>query len=60
MILLSHTLLSLHQQTKLTMAKVYFKVLTKIIDPKKEVSIRIRIKDGKIDQSVATGESVQL
>jgi len=42
------------------MAKVYFKVNTKTDDSKKDVSIRIRFKIGKIDQSTASGESVQL
>ncbi|WP_159519538.1 site-specific integrase [Sunxiuqinia indica] len=42
------------------MAKVYFKVLTKIQDPHKDVNIRIRFKEGKIDQSTITGESVRL
>jgi integrase len=42
------------------MGKVYFKVLTKTEDIRKEVSIRIRYKDGKIDQATSTGESVQL
>ena len=42
------------------MAKVYFKVNTKTDDPKKDVSIRIRFKDGIIDQSTASGETVQL
>jgi len=42
------------------MGKVYLKVNTKTEDPQKEVSIRIRYKDGKIDQATSTGESVQL
>lgn len=42
------------------MGKVYFKVLTKTVDPKKEVSIRIRYKAGEIDQSTSSGEYVQL
>jgi integrase len=42
------------------MAKIYFKVITKTDDQKKDVSIRIRFKDGKIDQSTASGESVKL
>jgi integrase len=42
------------------MAKVYFKVNTKTDDPKKDVSIRIRYKDGRIDQSTASGGTVQL
>ncbi len=42
------------------MAKVYFKVLTKVTDPEKEVSIRIRFKSGKIDQSTASGQTVKL
>ncbi len=42
------------------MGKVYFKVLTKQEDPKKEVSIRIRFKEGKIDQATSSGESVKL
>ncbi len=42
------------------MGKVYFKVLTKQEDPSKEVSIRIRFKEGKIDQATRTGENVKL
>lgn len=42
------------------MGKVYFKVLTKQEDPSKEVSIRIRFKEGKIDQATKTGENVKL
>lgn len=42
------------------MGNVYFKVLTKTKDPKKKVSIRLRYKDGIIDQSTATGEKIQL
>ncbi len=42
------------------MGKVYFKLNTKTEDPKKDVSIRIRFKDGKIDQATSTGELVIL
>jgi hypothetical protein len=42
------------------MAKVYFKVNTKTDDQHKEVSIRVRFKDGNIDQSTASGETVEL
>lgn len=42
------------------MGKVYFRVNTKTDDPKKDVSIRIRFKDGKVDQSTASGETVLL
>jgi integrase len=42
------------------MGNVYFKVLTKTDNPKKKVSIRIRYKNGKIDQSTASGQMVQL
>lgn len=42
------------------MGNVYFKVNTTVRDPKKKVSIRIRYKEGKIDQSTATGENCEL
>ncbi|MFB6343217.1 tyrosine-type recombinase/integrase [Saccharicrinis sp. FJH62] len=42
------------------MGKVYFKVNTTVSDPKKFVSIRIRYKEGKLDQATATGEKCQL
>jgi integrase len=42
------------------MGNVYFKVLTKTDNLNKKVSIRIRYKDGKIDQATASGQMVQL
>ena len=42
------------------MRNVYFKVLTKKTDEEKQVSIRIRYKDGEFEQSTATGEQIQL
>ncbi|MGQ8335818.1 phage integrase SAM-like domain-containing protein [Sunxiuqinia sp. A32] len=42
------------------MAKVYFKVLTKTEDIKRDVNIRVRFKEGNIDQSTSSGESVKL
>lgn len=62
MIFCSHTLYNYlcYESKLLFMANVYFKVLTKATAPEKKVSIRIRFKDGKIDQSTATGQSVKL
>lgn len=45
---------------KIIMGKVYFKVNTKTEIPSKDVSIRVRFKKGKVDQSTATGEQVKL
>lgn len=42
------------------MSKVYFKVVTKTEDPERDVTIRIRFKHGKIDQSTTTEEQVKL
>lgn len=42
------------------MGKVYFKVNTTTEDPNREVTIRIRFKDGKVDQATTTGEQVKL
>jgi len=42
------------------MAKIYFIVNTATTDKEREVSIRVRFKDGKVDQSTASGESVKL
>ncbi|MBN2660432.1 MAG: tyrosine-type recombinase/integrase [Tannerellaceae bacterium] len=45
---------------KIIMGKVYFKVNTTTEDPNREVTIRIRFKDGKVDQSTTTGEQLKL
>ena len=42
------------------MVKVYLIVNTKKKNSNQEVSIRIRIKDGQIDQATSTGETVKL
>lgn len=42
------------------MGKVYFKVNTKTEDLNKEVSIRVRFKNGKVDQATKSGEQVKL
>ncbi len=62
MIFCSHTQVNyLCYESKLQgMANIYFKVLTKTTDLEKKVSIRIRFKNGNIDQSTATGQSIKL
>ncbi len=42
------------------MSKVYFKVNTTTDDPNRDVTIRIRFKQGKVDQATTTGEQVKL
>ncbi|WP_163710001.1 site-specific integrase [Mangrovibacterium lignilyticum] len=42
------------------MAKVYFKVRTKLSHPESDVSIRVRFKDANVDQIAKTGEVVKL